>query len=55
MNELLALFRHSADYDDDEDEDEDNSDYDLPWDLYQIRRDRYGLDSDGEANNFGDY
>ena len=41
--------------DDDEDEDEDNSDYDLPRDLYQIRRDRYGLDSDGEANDFGDY
>ena len=40
---------------DDEDEDEDNSDYDLPQDLYQIWRDRYGLDSDGEANDFGDY
>ena len=41
--------------DDDEDEDKDNSDYNLPRDLYQIRRDRYGLDSDGEANDFGDY
>ena len=39
----------------DEEEDEDNSDYNLPRDLYQIRRDRYGLDSDGEANDFGDY
>ena len=41
--------------DEDEDEDEDNSDYDLPRDLYQIRCDRYGLDSNGEANDFGDY
>ena len=41
--------------DDDEEEDEDNSDYDLPRDLYQIRCDRYGIDSDGEANDFGDY
>ena len=41
--------------DDDEEEDEDNSDYDLPRDLYQIRCDQYGLDSDREANDFGDY
>ena len=41
--------------DEDEDEDEDNSDYNLPQDLYQIQRNQYGLDSDGEANDFGDY